>query len=353
MEYSGVELKNFRSYSEYSFELEPGVNIVVGPNASGKTNLLEALYVLSRGKSFRVRDRDLIKYGKNWLRIIGRHGTNTRTIKIKTGTQDKRPEKTIEINKTTKKRLLTDDILPVALFEPSHLRLLTGSPKRRREFLDQIIIQTQPDYSQTIRKYERSLKQRNALLKRGGFVGDELFVWNIKLAELGSQINRRRNQLIRALNRKASGIYSEIAKQKTAVRFIYHNSIEAKDYATTLIRRLNQPENDLRYGFTRVGPHREDFLVKINSKPSQQTASRGETRTLVLSAKIIEIKLLEKQTGKKPLLLFDDVFSELDGARRNALAKYLSDYQTIITTTDADAVVKHFLMQSINVMTTS
>jgi DNA replication and repair protein RecF len=341
-----ARLQKFRSYQDQVFEFEPGVNIIVGPNASGKTNLLEALYVLSRGKSFKVRDKDLIKHKKPWARLDADTDSGHRTVKIKL--EEDKSQKEFEINSNISKRLKKSDYLPVVLFVPSYLRLLTGPPTLRRDYLDQLITQLHPERGQDFAHYQRALLQRNSLLKQPQADQDQLFVWNIKLGEYGTRINLWRNELINEINKRASKIYSEVVSCKTKIKFIYINSV-SNDYASGLNSALNSVK-DNHTGFTSVGPHREDFRVEIDGKDSSITASRGETRTLVLTAKIIELRLLEKQTRKKPLLLLDDVFSELDGARRSALTKNIANYQSIITTTDADSVVEHFLRNKTSIL---
>jgi DNA replication and repair protein RecF len=341
---SGIRLQNFRSYTDQAFELENGVNIVVGPNASGKTNLLEALFVQASGKSFRVRDRDLIQYEKDWLRIDaeGNHG-ESRIVKIKN--TEPRTSKTFEINQNTTKRLRVEDRTPVVLFAPDHLQLLTGSPERRRQFIDQLAVQLQPERSVTLSRYQRTLLQRNNLLKADQIDEDQLFVWSIKLAELGSQIYTWRQALITELNAVASEIYGVISGGSQSVVFTYLTDMRG-DYETTYKKRLIG-RYDTKQGFTSVGPHRDDIQVLLDEKNSATTASRGETRTLVLVAKIIELSLLEARYEQKPLVLLDDVFSELDAKRRSTLSKRVDEYQTIITTTDADAVLEHFSNQNV------
>lgn len=336
---SGVRLRQFRSYSDQAFELESGVNIVVGPNASGKTNLLESLYVLAQGKSFRARDKDLVMIGRDWARIESESENSKRSVSLE-NSGDK-ISKTISVDASKHKRLPTAKRLPVVLFVPDHLQLLTGSPERRRNYLDNLISQLFPTRSPVFSRYQRALQQRNSLLKTDQIDKDQLFVWNVKLAELGSKINLWRHQLIDELNKQASKTYSEISNQSHKVKFTYHDSVKRGDYQSNLNKELEQ-HSDHTAGFTTKGPHREDFSIELDSKDSSVSASRGETRSLVLVTKIVEMLLTEQVAGSKPLLLLDDVFSELDGARRRHLAKRLANYQTVITTTDADAVVEHF-----------
>lgn len=344
---TGVRLQNFRSYKDQAFELEPGVNIVVGPNASGKTNLLESLYVAARGKSFRARDVDLIGHRMPWARVDSEGaGTVKRVVKLR---RKEAPLKEFEIGPNKHRRLNPDNLLPVVLFTPDDLRLLNGSPVRRREYLDQLIIKLDASRAPTISRYSRALLQRNALLKQAQPDSDELFVWGVKLGELGGQIAGWRRALIRQINKLAPTAYSQLAGGKWRVKLTYESELPVRDYQHAL-NRLLQSGRDERVGHTSAGPHRDDFRLALEGRDSSVTASRGEVRTLVLVLKLAEARLLENLLEQKPLLLLDDVFSELDGKRRQQLAKAVSGYQTLITTTDADAVIEHFGRKRQNVI---
>lgn len=339
---SSLRLQQFRSYKDASFEFEPGVNIIVGPNASGKTNLLEGLLVLSRSSGYRGHDRDLIQIDQDWARLDGRHSGQHRIIKIQN--QEGKLTKTTTIDDKDFKRLPFAQQQPVVLFEPNHLRTLSGSPELRRNLLDNLLEQTEPTFAALARKYQRTLQQRNALLKQTNNQ-EQLFVWNIRLAELGSQIVEARLKLIETINKTVAPLYRAIANQRRAqAELAYQTPLKTSHYTSSLLHAIEKstPE-DAAKGFTSFGPHREDVIINLNGQNSAQTASRGEARTLLLVLKIIELDLIEQTRGKKPILLLDDVFSELDGARRQALTKKISNHQTFITTTDADVVVQHFM----------
>jgi DNA replication and repair protein RecF len=337
-----IHLQNFRSYKDDSFELSPNVNIIVGPNASGKTNLLESILVLARGKSYRARDIDLISFNKEWARIETNLEGNSRIVKLEKTANDK-VNKSYEINSNVTKRLAYPKTIPIVLFEPNHLRLLIGSPEHRRDFLDDILEQTKAEYGSLKNQYRRTLAQRNALLKSYNHKNTELFVWNIRLSELGGKLFKHRSALVENLRNEASNIYKSISNGKEKLELIYKTNINKDNYESDLLRKLEQSsENDLIRGFTAYGPHRDDLEIYVNGRFAGEVASRGETRTILLALKMIEAKAIENVRLQKPLLLFDDVFSELDGARRLALTKILNGYQTIITTTDADVVVQHF-----------
>jgi DNA replication and repair protein RecF len=326
-----------------SFEFGPGVNIIVGPNGSGKTNLLEAILVLAHGSSYRVNDLDLIRFDHDWFRLDAdiEPGDSRRTVKLQA---TPRQTKTYEINDKKFVRLTLQHTLPIVLFEPNHLQLLHGAPELRRNYLDDILEQISPGFAGFRRNYRRILSQRNALLKRPKQPStQELFPWNLRLSELGATITRARADLCEQLGEQLSDIYAEISQSKTKVIITYHPKFPLEQYESHLLNKLEThlPE-DFARGFTTYGPHREDFVVTFDGRAADESASRGETRTALLTLKIIELQLIEKVRGETPLLLLDDVFSELDGARRRALTGFLQRYQTFLTTTDADVVVKHF-----------
>lgn len=343
--YHSLLLQHFRSYTDYAVEFDAGVNIIVGPNGSGKTNLLEALYVLSTGSSFRGQDRELLQHSQDWFRVEGLFGEQQRVLTYRQNADS--VEKQFVLDGTKKARLMHPQRVPVVLFEPDHLRLLRESPSKRRDYIDALLTKLQPDYSWLKHQFERVLTQRNAILKRRlpySQLEDQLFAWDVKFAELAQQIVERRQQLIANLQAQASDVYSAIAGRPHQVALHYQSTVEGSNYHAGLLRQLSERvTRDVERGFTGVGPQRDDFAVTLDSAPAASAASRGEIRSLLLTFKIIELRLLAAQNDATPLLLLDDVFSELDAARRHALAELAKTYQTLITTTDADAIVEHFL----------
>ncbi|HEY6737086.1 MAG TPA: DNA replication/repair protein RecF [Candidatus Saccharimonadia bacterium] len=341
MKLQRVELTNFRSYERSAFELHPDVTLVVGPNASGKTNLLEGIYVLASTKSFRAKDRDLVRHGQDHCRIVVRGEVEYALgMALTTGAVTKK------ITHDGVKRALAAHVgqIQVTLFEPSELSLLAGPPEGRRRYLDFLLCQTDRQYLLTLQRYRRALKQRNALLDKtwGHPPEDQLFAWNIKLAELAVAIYERRQQLLEALNRSTPLLYADIAGEAAALELKYLPSVPgnyAAEFLSTLERNLAR---DLGAGFTTIGPHREDFAVRFKGGEVMAVASRGEVRTIILAMKLAELTYAEAATGIRPVLLLDDVFSELDKQRRAYLLNRLAGYQTVITTTDADAIAKEF-----------
>mgnify|MGYP000707552052 CR=1 FL=1 len=340
-----IRLQNFRSYEDETFEFEPGVNIIVGPNASGKTNLLESILVSARGSSYRARDAELIRYDEPWARLDVHDETGLRTVKI---VREPRLVKTYEIEGKLFRRLSMQKTIPTVIFEPNHMFMFGGAPELRRAYLDELLEQLQPAYGTLRKDYRRVLTQRNALLKRLGHAAEpQLFPWNLRLSELGGRIARSRLELLSTMNSQASELYGNLAHKATDVEIQYDTRLPVDNYESALLHTLEaNVDLDVARGFTGAGPHREDMKVLIRGHLAQSSASRGETRTAILMLKVMELQLLEEARGSAPLLLLDDVFSELDGARRQALTSYLQKYQTFITTTDADVVVHHFMDKS-------
>ncbi len=339
---TSLRLQNFRSYRDESFEFEPGVNIIVGPNGSGKTNLLEAVLVLSRGSSYRARDPDIIMRDKPWARLDGFFGSNNRTVKIKR--QENGTDKSFEIEGKLLRRLRLENTVPVVFFEPSHLQIISRGPDTRREYIDDLLERSQPGYKTTLANYRRALAQRNRLLKQSASSAKkQLFAWDVRLSQLGMAVATARALILDDVNKQISRSYSQIAGKKTVIETKYCLQFPVELYASKMLAKLQASvATDFVRGFTGSGPHREDIEFFINSEPLSTTGSRGEARSLLLALKIFELELIAKARGQKPIFLLDDVFSELDSARRRALVDYLSDYQTIITTTDADAVIEYF-----------
>lgn len=340
---SSIRLQNFRSFKDASFEFNEGVNIIIGPNASGKTNIIEGLVYICAGGPFRAHDKENIRKKTTWARLDAATEANqTRTVTLKV--VDQTIAKEFVINDESKKRLPFTDTIPVVLFEPDNLQQLTTSPERRRSFIDTILGQVDADFKRQQREYGRVLAQRNRLLKNGLTVARQtIFAWNIRLSELGGQIVAKRLELLDQLNQGLGGSYSQLASKKHRVLLAYQSALPHTQYASELLKNLELLlETDVVRGFTSVGPHRDDIEITIDNTPIQNHASRGETRTTLLALKIQETTLLEQARGQKPLLLLDDVFSELDGSRRQALTTFTKAYQSFITTTDADVVGKKF-----------
>ncbi len=345
MVFTSVRLQNYRSYLDSSFEFNPNVNIIVGPNASGKTNLLDALYLVSTGTPTKNSKEHIINDTQNWARIDVLTDDNTQRTTLL------RREENIMFDIDDKRftRLSLDRKLPVVLFEPNHLYQITTSPEQRRKFIDEILIKTDKQFIGIRNKYIQTLRQRNSLLKQStDNIKKQIFAWDIRLCELAGEIVEKRKKIIKYSNNHISDIYSRIAGSKHKLKLRYESKIDQKgDYSTKLLKLLQDNiELDRLRGFTGFGPHRDDLLININNHDMRGVASRGETRSILLTLKIIETQILEDIHNTPPLLLLDDVFGELDGLRRKSLIEFISNNQAFITTTDADIISHNFTKNS-------
>jgi len=299
-------------------------------NGSGKTSLIEALYIALQGSSFKGSDHDVLRHESPWWRIeVDLDDKIKRVVTFDPSLSSGR--KKITIDDKIMYRLPVKYRYPVVLFEPDDLRLLHGSPNRRRQFIDRFISQLDPLYTNAIRKYERALKQRNNLLKRQYASRDELFVWEVALSEYGAYIIEKRIAFIEQINSCLNDAYNNIAKSKDNVS-IHYSHTYIGDIKQKLLNDLhNNCVRDAALGFTSVGPHRHDVNFQFNDSPALDVASRGEVRSIVLALKFLEVDIIEQITGQKPIILLDDVFSELDDERQKSLLS--TGHQVIITST--------------------
>ncbi|MHB1864865.1 MAG: DNA replication/repair protein RecF [Candidatus Saccharimonadales bacterium] len=334
---TNIKLQNFRSYIENELMFDKNTNIIVGPNAAGKTNILEALLISRVGSSYRTKDINLITFGKKWARIDSTDNNNKRVVKIM---NNPTTLKTFTINSKEYKRLPPALKLPVVLFEPNHLQILNGAPEGRRAYLDSLIEQIDPGYGSLLRKYQRALAQRNALLKnQQRLTNNLLFPWNIRISQLAGQLVPIRNKVVEQINKSLPSVYSKLSKDKITATLIYRPQLQVDDYQSRYLKVLDQTkEDDVRASHTLIGPHRDDLVFMFGKYPSSTYASRGELRTAVLALKVVELEMLTSHSDYDPIMLLDDVYSELDILRRKALTGYLKNTQSFITTTDADVV---------------
>lgn len=332
---SQLSLTNFRSYSTYTVKLDPHLTVVVGPNATGKTNLLEAVFVLATTKSFRAKDAELIHHDHDFYRITARTTDGEIGLGYQKTAQSTEKRAYLEGAKQPLIRHLTQ--FKVVLFEPNDTQLVLGSPDRRRRYLDFILTQTDPNYLSLTHRYRRVLQQRNRLLSDWSGDTSELFAWNIKLAELAADIDAARRQVVDHINNLAEEGYAKIAGHSEAVKLSYIGTADPIDYPSHFIRLLEANQaRDLGAGFTTIGPHRDDMEINFKNADITTVASRGEIRTVVLTLKLAELTYIKQRTGIAPILLLDDVYSELDDQRRTLLSQAFEGHQVIITTTDGD-----------------
>ncbi|HMH69779.1 MAG TPA: DNA replication and repair protein RecF [Candidatus Saccharimonadales bacterium] len=331
---SSIRVQHFRIHETYSLAVSPHVTLITGANGSGKTSLIEALYVALQGSSFKGSDGTILQQDAPWYRVdVHFNDETSRTVKFDPVRVTGR--KQFIIDEKTSYRLAPQHKYPVVLFEPDDLRLLGGSPTRRRQFIDRFVSQLDPEYSIALRRYERALKQRNTLLKRPTVSTDDLFAWNVSLSEYGSYIITQRIHFIDELNQRLSAVYKTISHTDDVV-VIHYSEKSSGNIQQKLLADLHaRVEKDKILGFTSVGPHRHDVLFDFNHSPALSVASRGETRSIVLALKFLEVDIIESITNKKPIILLDDVFSELDESRQKHLTEFTRRNQMIITSATA------------------
>ena len=321
-----VKLKNFRCHIDFDLDCDRATTLIIGENGSGKTSILEAIYIALRGKSFKSVDRDIIKRDADFYRAeIDLFDAQKVIIRFNNN------KKEFEIDGKKTLRLPKKNRYPVVLFEPDDIYLIGSSPSRRRDYFDELFKQIDENYGIILSKYNKALKQRNDLLKNEIVSRDDLFSWNIMCANYGSELIKWRVKNIEKINEKITDIYRNIAKNKDTCSIKYIGfDVDENNYLKNL---ENNFEKDKILGYTTFGVHRDDYEFVFNNKKADGSASRGENRSMILALKFIEAQILEKEVGKKPVVLLDDIFSELDEMRQKHLIDNFKDYQMIITST--------------------
>jgi DNA replication and repair protein RecF len=354
MRLTALHLENFRSYEERGVSFDPGITILLGPNAAGKTNLIEAIAVLSLGASpIAAEEEHLFRWGSESYRIAARLEKDCgEAIDLEIISQSKpRKAKVARLNGVRKHQSDMHGILPIVLFLPSDLHLFTGPPELRRRWLNQILCQVSPLYRLVFDEYRRVLKQRNALLKQLATDREQLTTrlqpWDEKVAELGSQIIAERRKLVATMNLSLKGELAMFGEIVTEVRMEYEHhgaSPDAEELKSQLLEELKRAhERDIILQATTVGPHRDDWTLLIQeskeSKESRESkdiaafASRGQQRAAILALSMLQASYLELKMNEKPVLLLDDVFSELDEEHERSVLQACSRYQTLVTAT--------------------
>jgi len=350
-------LKNYRNYEEASLELSPKLNIFIGDNAQGKTNLLESIYVTGFGKSFRTsRDKDLVRMGEEQaqIRVHGEKAYTDVTVDFRL---NKRAEKDIRVNgNRLLKRSDLFGALNIVLFSPEDLRLIKEGPSERRRFIDRELSQISPRYCQGLIEYMRIMGQRNELLKQIPYkksMEAMLPIWNEKMAKAGTDVIIRRHKFLSRLDEISHEIHKGITDEKEKLKIKYLSNISVKnfdEYDTIYMvfeeRLKTAYESDLKRGYTSVGPHRDDLGIFVNEIDIRQFGSQGQQRTAALSLRLSEIEIIKEEVGEYPILLLDDVMSELDNRRQNDLIRTMRDIQTIITITDVESIDDSFIKEA-------
>lgn len=336
-----IELNNFRNYEVANIEFDKNINILYGDNAQGKTNLLEACYYSAISKSFKsTKDKEIIRFGQDYLSIKTIIDKNDREYAIDISINNNKKTikvDNVKINKTSD--LL--GLLNVILFSPEDLNIIKNGPSERRRFFDNEISQIDRIYLSDLINYNKVLNNRNKLLRDIAFdnsIKDTLDVWDMQLVEYGKKIIKRRREFIDELKYYVKDKHFKISGGKEELIINYEPSIDDMFFEDELI---NNREKDLKYAQTSVGPHRDDISFKIDGIDIRKFGSQGQKRCSALSLKLSEIDIVSNIIKDKPVLLLDDVLSELDSNRQKFLLESISDIQTIITCTGLDDFVNN------------
>ncbi|MEE3402890.1 MAG: DNA replication/repair protein RecF [Acutalibacteraceae bacterium] len=347
-----VTFENYRNLQPITFLPEKGINVIYGDNAQGKTNLLEGIWLFTGGRSFRgAKDNELIAFHQNYARL-------------QLSFRSREREQTIVININNHKRSAFLNGVPkssmaqiighfcAVVFSPHHLSLIKSGPEERRNFIDAAICQIKPLYVASLSRYKRILNERNALLKdipQHRELEDMLSIWNERLAAEGAVIVMERRRYIRRLSESAVRFYDGLSGGKELMQFTYKTTAaepqEESDIEKIRHRLLtalqNRQNDDIYCGYTTVGVHRDDLIVRIDGKEARSFGSQGQQRSAVLAMKLAEAALLGEAKGEKPVILLDDVLSELDPKRQQYLLTRLEDFQVLITCCEKEITAAH------------
>ena len=329
-----LNLKNFRNYENQEINFCKNINIFYGENAQGKTNIIEAIYMSSIGKSFRTnKDIETIMLNKDNSLIECFFEKEDRDGKIKIEINKKKniPINGIKIKKLSKLLKTTN----IVIFTPDDIEIFKSGPQNRRRFLDIMISQLKPNYIYNLNMYLKTLEQRNNYLRQ---IREEqkdekmLEIWDEKLAEYAIKIYKYRKEYINNIDNKIKNIHKEITNNKEEIKIEYISECQEKEKYINLLKQRRKL--DIIKGYTTKGIHRDDFKIFINNKELSIYGSQGQHRTAILSLKISELQIIKDEIGEYPILLLDDFMSELDNNRRKNLLKYMKDAQVIITCTE-------------------
>lgn len=347
MKLTSLKLQNFRNHLNFQHNFKKNITVFYGPNAIGKTNILEAIRFLSLPKSFRARvDRELINWESDYARCQGEFEKESDKTDVEIYlSKNKGQKKVIKINKNIRKISDLVGQFFIVLFCPEDLNLISESPSMRRRYLDIIISQANKKYYQEILELKKILLNRNKLLfeiKEKGSDPIMLEFWNEKLIVLSKNIFRKRLYLINFINKKLPSFISQIGLKDKKLQIKYRSKlkeIDIENFEEEFRKRLQGMQQDeIRRARTLIGPHRDDFEILLNNKNASFFASRGETRSIVLALKLSELSFSKEVFKIKPILLLDDIFSELDFDHRKNIVKIARDQQTIITTTELELI---------------
>lgn len=337
-----IQLKNYRNYESLDMKLDKGTNILYGDNAQGKTNILEAIYLGGTTKSHRgSKDREIIKFEEDESHI--RMVVSKKNMKYRIDMHLKKNKaKGVAINGLPiKKARELFGIVNLVFFSPEDLNIIKNGPGERRRFIDLELCQLNAIYLTDLSNYNHIVNQRNKLLKDLAFrpeLMDTLDIWDLQMAEFGKKIIQARAKFIEKLNEIIQDIHRNLTGNRETLQLVYEPSVTAESIEQEIARNR---ERDLKFKLTTLGPHRDDLCVMVNGIDIRKFGSQGQQRTAALSLKLSEIYLVKEVVKDTPVLLLDDVLSELDSNRQNYLLNSIHDVQTVITCTGLDEFVNN------------
>ncbi|MCF0143040.1 MAG: DNA replication/repair protein RecF [Parasporobacterium sp.] len=350
MRIKSLNLENYRNYDSFYAEFDEGVNIIYGENAQGKTNILESIYMCSTGKSHKgSKENEIIRNGQSEAHVLGEFVSELGNDRVDIHLR-KAGSKGIALNHIALRKIsLLFGKIPVIMFSSEDLDIIKRGPSVRRRFLDVELCQIDPIYVEDLINYNKIINQRKELLKTIDRNGEDpdlintLDVWDLQLVKFGTDIIKRRRSFIDELNHTVGKIHSELTDGRENLRLIYKPSAEEDNFYEELLRKRKY---DIFNKLTSVGPHRDDYEFFEKDTDLKIYGSNGQQRSAALSLKLSEIQIIKENTKKNPILLLDDVLSELDRNRQKHLLKAIKETQTIITCTGVDEFIETELGQT-------
>ncbi len=343
MKINSIKLTNYRNYTEEKVYFSPNLNVLLGKNAQGKTNLLEAIYFCAVAKSPRTsKESELVNWQKDFAQIMLDYSTRAGEKKVEI-TLKKRGKKIVRLNKINILKIADlVGAVKCVYFSPDELKLVKDAPQDRRKFLDTDISQIDKNYFYNLLKYNKILDSRNKLLKEQKdveVIKQTLPIWSTQLAQTGAKIIASRIKFLQKLTLYAMESHAYLTDNSEKLELNYQGvvALTEKDIEAKLLQQLSlSEEKDLRLGYTTVGPHRDDIEMKVNNIDIRAFGSQGQHRTVALSLKLAELEIFKDECGEYPILLLDDVLSELDIDRQSKLLEKTKQIQTIMTTTNTN-----------------
>lgn len=335
MKINSLSLRNFRNYESLDISFNPSRNIIVGENAQGKTNLVESVYMCSFARSFRTSNStDLVMFGKDMCLISADIESSSfdRKIGISVTRQGKKMIKKDGKPVSRTAELLNN--LVVVIFSPEDLRIIKDSPDKRRNFINKEISQLRPRYFECLKNYNDALKQKNALLKNDVIMDEMLDIYDSQLAYNGYELVKYRRNFVDKLSACSSELQSRISQGRETLEITYSESCRADSAEQMMAELAASREKDRMYRSASIGPHRDDLEFFINGKDARKFGSQGQQRTIALCMKLAEVRIARDVLMENPVLILDDVLSELDIERQKFLLKEIDDVQLFITSTE-------------------